>query len=143
MQTKVKNVMTNHPVMIDPETTLKEAAQKMEELDCGILPVGTKDEQEGIITDRDIVIRAVSRGKDVNTEKVKDYMTADVCCCSADDTIEQAADIMRVQNINRLLVKDEGDQICGIITFGTIVRKTPDTKEKSNAVEHAVKNKAA
>ena len=60
---KVKDVMTVNPVLIDPNSTLQEAAELMKFIECGMLPVGTKNELEGVITDRDIVIRAIATGK--------------------------------------------------------------------------------
>src|ERR1035437_2647557 len=91
----VKDLMASNPVFIDPEATLKDAATKMSSVDCGVLPVGTKDNITGMITDRDIVIRAISKGKDPAKEKVKDYMTAKALFCKEKDTIKQAASLMK------------------------------------------------
>ena len=67
--TQVKDVMAKDIVMISPDDTLQQAACKMQEADCGVLPVGTKDNIAGVITDRDIVIRAVCKGLDPASEK--------------------------------------------------------------------------
>src|SRR5687768_1646915 len=105
MTTKAKDLMTPNPVTIASDRTLREAAQEMEDIDCGVLPVGTWDKLEGMITDRDIVVRAIANGKDVNTEKVQDYMTPEVFYCNADDTLEQVAEQMRTHQVTRLVVK--------------------------------------
>lgn len=141
--TKVKVVMTHNPSVIAPDSSLKRAAQKMEAIDCGILPVGTEGKLEGIITDRDIVLRAVARGKNVNTEKVRDYMTPEIYYCKEDDALEQAAELMHRHHVNRLLVQDESGNLSGIISFGCILRKDNDTVEVCDIVERAVGRKTA
>lgn len=142
-QTKVKDVMTPNPVLISPDSSLREAAQKMEAVGCGVLPVGSDNQPEGIITDRDIVIRAVARGKDVSSEKVRDYMTSDVCFCEEGHTLEEAAELMNRNQVNRLMVKGEAGDMSGILTFGCILRKDADREEVSNIVECALGRKAA
>jgi CBS domain-containing protein len=143
MKTKVKNVMTPNPRFISSDATLREAAQLMESIDCGVLPVGDETRPEGMITDRDIVIRAISRGKDVNHEKVRDYMTPQVIYINEDETLEQAARLMGEHQVNRLMVRDERDRMCGIMTFGCILRKDSDMKEISEVVETALGRYAA
>ncbi|MBN8531281.1 MAG: CBS domain-containing protein, partial [Alphaproteobacteria bacterium] len=91
MPTKVKELMTKDPVIVPASTTLQEAGRKMKSLECGVLPVGSWDKPEGIITDRDIVIRAVADGVDVTSAEVRDYMTSEVYYCQEDDTLENAA----------------------------------------------------
>lgn len=141
--TKVRDLMTEEPVMIAPDASLKQAAEKMKSVDCGILPVGTKDKLIGIITDRDIVIRALSGGKDPSKEKVSDYMTGKVHCCSEDDYLEDAADKMREHKVSRLVVKNRQGQATGILSFGGILRRNADADEVSNVVKHAVVRPAA
>jgi CBS domain-containing protein len=143
MHHTVKELMTRDPVMISPESTLKEAAQKMESVGCGILPVGMAGKNpEGVITDRDIVLRAVAKGKDVNREKVKNYMTHGVWFCHTGDTPEKAAKLMRSHKVNRLLVKDEEGQPCGILTFGRILREDDNLQEIGTVIQVAVGPKA-
>ena len=80
--TKVKELMTAHPTLIDPEATLQEAAKQMKQINCGVLPVGTADKLEGVITDRDITIRAVSEGRDPTQARVSEYMSDRVYTCN-------------------------------------------------------------
>src|SRR5882724_6654001 len=115
---KVQELMTEQPVVVNPNDSLMQAAEKMRESDCGILPVGTHSKLEGVITDRDIVVRAIAKGKDPVTEKVRDYMTAKVCACSETDTLQIAADAMHKHKVSRLVVQDHEDRVIGIITFG-------------------------
>jgi len=143
MTTKVKELMTANPVIVSADTTLKEAAQKMEDIDCGVLPVGIRDKLEGMITDRDIVIRAIARGKDVNTEKVRDYMTPEVFYCNAEDTLGNVAEQMRRHQVSRLVVKGADGKPVGIITFGCMLRKDADIQELHEIVDRAVGKRAA
>jgi CBS domain-containing protein len=141
--TSVKDLMKSNPEIIASTSTLREAAQKMEEMECGVLPVGSQERIEGVITDRDIVIRAVARGKDTNREKVADYMTQDVQACRADDSAEKAAGMMHENHINRLLVRDEAGNLCGVLTFGHIIRKNQNINEAAAVIECAVGRKVA
>ncbi len=141
--THVKDLMQKNPVFISPNCCLREAAQEMETSKCGMLPVGTPDHIEGILTDRDIVVRAVARGKNINTEKVKDYMTTDVCSVREDDETYRAADMMREKNVNRLLVNDQKGHPCGILSFGRILRKNESMQELAILIECALGPKHA
>lgn len=143
MTTKVKHLMTENPEVISPVATLKEAAQKMKEIRCGVLPVGSADNLEGIITDRDIVIRAIAQGKNPSHEKVEDYMTDEMHTCREDETLQDAAKRMRQHNVSRLVVQDNSGRTTGIITFGAILRKNPDEEEVSHVVQSAVRKEAA
>lgn len=143
MQTQVKDLMTENPVLVSPTTTLKETAQKMKSVDCGVLPVGSWEKLEGMITDRDIVIRAVAEGVDTGTAQVRDYMTTEVCYCNETDTLAEAAHQMRRNDVSRLVVKDDSGTPCGIITFGCILRKHDNLAEIGKVVECAVGKKAA
>jgi len=141
--TQAKDLMTSHPVMVSPQTTLKDAAEMMRDMECGILPVGTEDRIKGIITDRDIVIRAVARGKDPARELVGDYMTDEVHSCNESDSLEEVADKMRDHQVSRLTVMDRSGAVTGILTFGAILRKNTDADEVARVVKHATRVRAA
>lgn len=138
----VKDIMVSHPVTIRPEATLQEAASKMKTADCGILPVGTSDNVMGMITDRDIVIRALAQGRDTTKEKVSDFMTDKVFSCRETDNIETAAAVMKDNSISRLLVKDDSEKVVGILSFGCILREDANAKEVADVVQQ-VKNREA
>lgn len=143
MQTRVTDLMTENPTLISPDATLKEAAQAMRDIDCGVLPVGRGDQLKGMITDRDIVIRAVAKGKDISKERVKDYMTKKTCSCFELDTLEEAAEKMGKYGVSRLVVKDKADRVTGILSFGSMVRKDTDLDEVTRVVECAIRQHAA
>jgi CBS domain-containing protein len=140
---KVKDLMTSEAVLVTPDATLQEAATKMKDVDCGVLPVGTLDDVQGIITDRDIVIRAVSKGKDITKEKVMDYMTTQVFGCNENDTLEDAAEKMRMHKVSRLIVKNSKGTVKGILSFGGLLRKQADAEEIANIVKHATGTRLA
>ncbi len=140
---KVKELMTAQPCTITPDATLQDAAKMMANVDCGFLPVCSKSDVIGIITDRDIVIRAVSKGKDPTKEKVLNYMTNDCFGCHENDYLEDAAAKMHDHKVSRLIVRDSKGQISGILSFGGILRKNADAKEVTNVVKHATRREIA
>lgn len=138
----VKDFMTRNPVVLDPEATIQEAALKMGNVDCGVFPVGTKGDPVGILTDRDIVLRAVARGMNMEETRVKDIMSDHIHAIPEDASIHQAADSMRRNNISRLLVNDAKGNVVGILSLGHMIRNA-DTETITKMVEHALTKKAA
>lgn len=124
---KIKDVMTKNPVFISPDSTIREAAQKMQEQDCGSLLVGENDRLTGMITDRDIVVRAVADGQDVNETLVEDVMTDDLVYCYEDQSLDEAADKMEDEQVRRLAVLNRDKRLVGIITLSDIAARTDDS----------------
>jgi CBS domain-containing protein len=114
---KISEVMNTDVQTISPDATIEEAAQQMRDGDFGVLPVGETENLMGIITDRDIVVRAVAEGMGVNT-KVKDAMSEEVICVNEDDSIEDAAQLMSDYQIRRLPVVDTDGRLVGIVSLG-------------------------
>lgn len=123
---QVKNVMTESCEFISPNATLQQAAQTMRDLDCGFLAIGSEDKGklEGVITDRDIVIRAIANGDDPKETMVGSVETPRVLYCYQDDDLQSAANTMREQQVHRLVVLNSPDskQLCGVISLGDILR---------------------
>lgn len=123
---KIGEVMTSQVEYIEPSTTLMEAAKKMRELECGFLPVSDENKQklQGVVTDRDITIRAVADGMDPATTRVDSIITDKVLYCYAEDDIEKAAESMRDQRVYRLIVLNNPDEkkLCGILSLGDLQR---------------------
>src|SRR3712207_8968 len=101
---KLSEIMTRNVEVVRPDATLQEAAQKMKNLDVGPLPVCDGRKVQGMLTDRDITIRATAAGLDPKTTKVRDVMTPDVTYCFEDQDVQDAARIMGEQQIRRLIV---------------------------------------
>lgn len=138
---KVKDFTKTELVTISPEGSIKEAALKMEQMNCGVLPVGTKEKPIGVITDRDIAIRAVAKGKDADKTKVSEIMTKSVYFISEDATLEQAADEMRKRKVGRLIVNDNNGHVKGILSLGDCLRNVEDPEEICCIVEHVSNSK--
>src|SRR5215213_3906148 len=125
---KIKDVMTRAVETVRPDQSIQEAAAKMKTLDVGPMPVTEGDRLVGMLTDRDIVIRAVADGRDARTTKVRDAMTSDVICCKEEDDVKEAAKKMKDRQIRRLVVVDAGQKVCGIVSFGDIAVDTHNDK---------------
>ena len=122
---QVKEVMTRGAECISPDATLQEAARKMKDLDVGPLPVcGDNDRLVGMLTDRDITVRAVAEGKDPRTTKVRDAMTEGVTYCFEDDDVAEAARLMREKQVRRLVVLNRDKRLAGIVSLGDLAVQT-------------------
>src|SRR5207248_4391749 len=103
----IKDIMTPNPECISPDDSLQEAARKMRDLDIGPLPVcGDNDRLAGMITDRDIAIRAVAEGKDPRTTPVREAMTEEIISCFEDQDVREAARTMQERQVRRLVVRN-------------------------------------
>lgn len=117
---KIHDIMSQPVELISPEDTVMAAAQKMVDLDCGILPVGENDRLVGIITDRDIVTRAVAKGVDPDECYVREAMTTDVKYCYEDESLDDLARNMRTLQVKRLLVLNRKKRLVGIVSLGDL-----------------------
>jgi len=117
---KVHEIMTAHARCVSPENTLVEAAGLMRELDVGALPVCEGDRVLGMITDRDITVRAVANRRDPNATTVSEVMTPDATTVFADQEVEQAARVMQQREVRRLPVLGRENRLVGIVSLGDI-----------------------
>jgi CBS domain-containing protein len=127
---KVRDVMTRRVEVIRPDATLEEAAGKMKSLDVGSLPVCDGERLQGVITDRDITIRATAEGRDAGKTRVSEMMTADVKWCYDDEDVATAADIMGKAQIRRLPIVDRQKRLVGIVALGDL-SMAPDTSDEA------------
>lgn len=119
------DIMTTDPITIAPSETLQRAAQLMDEFNVGALPVCENEQLLGIITDRDIAVRAVAEGQDPSTTRVSEVMSNKVRSCTSDvDVGEVLSEMARVQ-IRRLMVLDEARRLVGIISVGDFAVRDP------------------
>ncbi len=137
---KVKDVMTMSVECVRPETTLQEAAAKMKSLNVGSLPVCEGDRPIGIVTDRDIVIRAIAEGRDPRTGRVPEVMTADVVSVPNTADVKEAARLMRDRQIRRIVVVDSDQRVVGIVSLGDIAVDTRDDKMSGDVLEKVSKD---
>jgi CBS domain-containing protein len=132
---QLREVMTSNPVVLDPETTLREAAQKMRELDSGVMPIGENDRLVGMLTDRDITVRATADGKDPNTTPVRDVMSSEVIYCFEDDDLDAAARKMEEHQIRRLIVLNRDKRLVGIASLGDLAVHAPSDRLPGEVTE--------
>lgn len=124
----VKEIMTKNLKTAIPKTTLAEVARLMKECDCGAIPVirsKTDRDPVGIITDRDIVTRAVALGRDISGARVEEYMTSAAISVSPDDSVEECLETMEAAKIRRLVVVDDRGECVGIVTQAQIALNVP------------------
>jgi CBS domain-containing protein len=117
---KISDIMTSDVETAQPDDTLRTAARMMADLDVGVLPVGENDRLVGMITDRDITVRAVAEGLNPDEAKVRDVMTTDLRCCFADDDVAAAAEKMGQWQVRRLPVLDRDKRLVGIVSMGDL-----------------------
>jgi CBS domain-containing protein len=113
----VQEVMTQGVKCVNPEATIQEAAKLMKDLDVGPLPVCDKGRLAGMVTDRDITIRATSEGRDPKSTSVRDIMTREVVYCFDNQDIKLAAESMEQHQIRRMLVLSPDKQLVGIVSL--------------------------
>lgn len=116
---KVSKFMTRDVQLASPTQTIREAAQLMAKLDAGALPVAQDDRLVGMITDRDIAIRAVAQGKSPDTA-VKDVMSQEVLYCFDDQELKEIARNMGDVKVRRLPVVNRDKRLVGIISLGDL-----------------------
>lgn len=119
---KISQCMTREVRLADPEMTLREAAKLMADCDSGVLPVGESDRLVGMITDRDIAIRAVANGLGADAT-VGEIMSRDVRWCYEDDDSEEVLSTMADQQIRRMPVLNRQKRLVGIISLGDIAQE--------------------
>jgi CBS domain-containing protein len=115
----VCDAMTRDVEIVNPRQSIREAAHLMAQLDIGALPVADGDRLVGMITDRDIAVRAVGEGRSADTE-VRDIMSKEVLYCFEDEEIDQVTHNMSDIKLRRLPVLDRSKRLVGIVSLGDI-----------------------
>ncbi len=127
----VKEIMTKNPACCTSDASLQEAAKMMKDNDCGCIPVVENQNSKkpiGVITDRDIALRAVAAGKNPLDLTVKDAMTSSVETVKTDTSIEDCCNLMEEKQIRRVVVVDENGGCCGIVAQADIAIHSTDNK---------------
>ena len=119
---KIRDAMTRDVCMVRPDQTLREAAQMMAELDIGALPVQENDRLVGMITDRDIAVRAVAEGWGADTQ-IRKAMSSEIKYCYDDQDIEEVTRNMSDQRLRRLPVMNRDKRLVGILSLGDLARE--------------------
>jgi CBS domain-containing protein len=127
MADTIQDVMTPNPRTVETESPLRQAAEIMRDQDVGSVVVTEGEDVCGIVTDRDIAVRAVAAGRDPNETKVAEVCNRDVVSLSPDQSVDDAIRLMRDENIRRLPVL-EGGKAVGIVSLGDLaIARDPDS----------------
>ena len=130
---KVKDIMTASVDSIEASDSIAYAARRMADDDVGVLPVLSSGDLVGIVTDRDIAVRAAARGLRLSNP-VHRIMSEQVATCSPDDDIETALLLMGREQIRRMPVRDETGRVVGIVTLADLADHGPDKREVTDTL---------
>ena len=131
---RASEVMTRNVAVLAPHATVREAAQMMEQLNIGSVPVCDGRKLVGMLTDRDITVRCTAAGLPVDTH-LHDVMTGDVYWCAEDDAVQKVEDDMARLRIRRMPVVDRNKHLVGIIALGDLAAdRVPGTDKTLRAI---------
>jgi CBS domain-containing protein len=119
---KVAEAMTRDVKVLSPDQTICDAARLMAEIDAGAVPVGENDKLVGMITDRDIAVRAVAEHKTPDT-KIRDVMSKEILYCFEDQDVKDVAQNMGDNQVRRLPVVSRDKRLVGIVSIGDLSKE--------------------
>jgi CBS domain-containing protein len=138
---RAQDLMTLSPACVTPNDDIRKVAQLMDDNDCGCLPVvdaGDNRRVVGVITDRDIAVRGVAKGKGPNT-KVAELMTPDALCCLPDDDLAAVERVMIDKQVRRVVIVDDDGYCIGIVAQADIARATKTSNDVTDRdIAHVV-----
>ena len=135
---KAQDIMAKDPRCVTPRTSVQEAARLMKAEDVGALPVIESDSSRklvGIVTDRDIAIRAVADGRDLGSVTVSDIMSKGATTAKASDSVDDVMQVMGREQVRRIPIVDDRDQLVGIVSQADVVRKAKSDTKSEHTVE--------
>lgn len=133
---KIREIMTPNVSVVAPNATLKQVAQQMRDLDVGALPVCDGTNLIGMLTDRDVTIRATAEGLDPNSTTVATVLgSGEVVYCFEDQDTEEAATLMGDKQIRRLPILSRDKKLVGIVSLGDLAVQTGKKKMVGDALE--------
>lgn len=139
---QVRDVMTHNLTSIGRQAAIREAAERMRELDVGMLPVKDDGEIVGTVTDRDITVRATAKGADPNTTTVGEIMSNEVYACYEDNDVEEAARIMADHQLHRLMVTNASGEFIGMLALADLARN-PASEPLTAGILEEISQRAA
>lgn len=122
---RISEIMSRDVKVARPQDTIQSVARQMADIDAGVIPICDGQTLQGMVTDRDIVVRAVCEGRSFETP-ISEVMTADVEYCYDDDDVKDAAARMAKLQVRRLPVLDRDKRLVGIVALGDIAREGKD-----------------
>jgi CBS domain-containing protein len=136
---QVQEIMSKNVHIAEPNMTIRDVARRMRADNVGSLPVGENDRLIGMVTDRDIVVRAVAEERSPGNTTVREVMSEGLCYCFADDEIEQAAQVMAQHQVRRLPVINRDDKrLVGVVALADLGRSEQEpAKEALKGISEA------
>lgn len=131
----IKDIMSRNVEVVSAGASLRDAARKMKELDVGLIPVCDGDRLKGVLTDRDITIRATADGRDPATTMVSEVMSTDLDYGLEDQEVEEAVSVMEARQIRRLPIVNKDKRLIGIVTLADIAVHYGDRDLSGEALE--------
>jgi CBS domain-containing protein len=130
----IRDVMTHNPRTVSPQDSIQNAARIMRDEDTGVVPVVDNGKPVGVITDRDIVVRAVAEGGQLN-RPVRDIVTSELVAATPDMSLSEATELMSAHQVRRLPVV-ENNRLVGIVSIGDIAVKEGKDSRVGDALQH-------
>lgn len=137
---KVNEVMTRGVECTRPDASDEEVAARMKALDVGSMPVCDNDRLVGIVTDRDIVVRAIAEGRDPKRTSVRETMSRNPVYCFDDQDIEDASRLMKEKQIRRLMVLNRSKRLVGMVSLGDLAVIGGNDKLSGETLERISEN---
>jgi CBS domain-containing protein len=131
----VRDVMTPNPKCLSNSDSVLEAARIMRDQDTGVVPIVDGNKIIGMITDRDIVVRAIADGKDINNVRVNEIMTKSVRTVKEDMPVNEVLSLMSSAEIRRVPVVNDRNELVGIVSIGDVASRTNQDGKVGQAVE--------
>jgi CBS domain-containing protein len=130
----IRDVMTHNPRTVSPQDSIQNVARIMRDEDTGVVPVVDNGKPVGVITDRDIVVRAVAEGSQLN-RPVRDIVTNELVAATPDMSVSEATELMSAHQVRRLPVV-ENNRLVGIVSIGDIAVKEGKDSRVGDALQH-------
>ena len=128
MAKTIREIMTSNPTTVSPTTKLVEAAKKMRDEDVGLLPISEGDQLSGTITDRDIVVRAIAEGRDLQSTTVGEIASRDIVTIDPQQELDEALRLMSKHQVRRLPVVEEDGRLVGIVAQADVAKSGDDAR---------------
>ena len=136
---RAADLMTRDPAVVTPDDTVQVAAKRMEECDCGLVPVVADRESKrvvGVVTDRDLALRVLGQGRGTDV-RVSEVMTADPDCVRPDDDVDRIERLMADRQLRRIVVVDEAGRCVGVVAQADLARASREAPDEVSHFEVA------
>lgn len=131
---QIRDIMTRQIECCQPESTLREAAEKMRTHNVGVMPICEGSRILGMLTDRDITVRAVAEGRDPNSTQVREVMTQEIACAYEDQDIQEGARLMEQKKVRRLPVLNGSHELVGIVSIDDLAVQARQMERLASSV---------